>query len=238
MIQPEIHIPNEHIAAFQTRLNAALSNAADVVNEVIHTSIIATPAVFSLRDVQLIHYDDLVRKTEPERQFRASIVASHITAQTGVVIGKAMLIFSSDRAAKLALLMLSDETSGTDMDALRNSVYLELGNILLNSILETVADQRPTDHYSTPSYSEIISDELFSARLMMADEIMAAAVVDCLIETHTIHGQLMIALKQDIWRSFLASNALALHKQAENGLLAGDGRLLTNSANHSSVNNK
>jgi chemotaxis protein CheY-P-specific phosphatase CheC len=193
------------VLAFQTRLNLALQDAAEIVNDVIQTSVIATPAAFLLRDVQLIPYEELVRRTEPERQFRASIVTSHISARTGVVIGKAMLIFSSDRAAKLALLMLSDETSGTDMDALRNSVYLELGNILLNSILETLATHRPGDRYSTPTYSEIISDELFSPRLMMSDEIMAAAAVDCIVETHTIHGQMMMSLKQDIWHSALAA---------------------------------
>jgi hypothetical protein len=205
--------PPNRIAAFHTLLNNALEEAATVVNDVVQTPLLATPAAFTVGGisfVQQLNSDESAQMVGLGQQYRVALVSARIgnTQHTlpqhhGGYVGSVMIAFSSDRAAKLALLMLSDEYSGTDMDALRNSVFLETSNILINGVLQMLAQYRPNDVYSVPTYTEVISDELFSSYLALSNETLMIAQLDCTIENHTIHGQILLLLTNAAWQTLL-----------------------------------
>lgn len=131
-----------------------MKNAASVIHDVAGSAILLT-----MGGVRIFTRQEIPYYIEPEQQYRASVVEMNLVEP---VKGKVMLVFSADRAAKLALLLLDDRTNVTDMDAIRNSVFLEIGNIVLNSIVESLNTSFGGIQCRVPTYFESVSDELLS----------------------------------------------------------------------------
>jgi chemotaxis protein CheY-P-specific phosphatase CheC len=185
-------------------INTGITNAAATINEVAGVSLLMSDIACHVSGLRIDTPEEIARMLEAERQYRAStVVVSLHQPESQVYLGRVGIVFSSDRAAKLALLMLNDESSGTDMDALRNSVYLEIGNLVVNGVLEALAPHHDTALYSMPTYNEVISDELFVSSAFSDSDIIVHGAVEFSIENHLIQGRLALVLSAALCEQLL-----------------------------------
>jgi chemotaxis protein CheY-P-specific phosphatase CheC len=178
----------DHISHLELAISRALEHAALLINTVANTVI-----AFETHHFAVFPCREIMQHIESSRQYRASMVTLHGTDMP--LPGMMMVVFSSERAAKLALMLLSDDSSGTDMDAMRNGVFLEAGNIILNALVEHIegsVNAAKTVPLPLPVYSEVISDELMAFCTALDDYTMVSAELTCKVEEISIQGRLML----------------------------------------------
>jgi len=182
-----------HISHLEIAISKALERAASLINTVAHTVI-----VFETHNFAVFPCGEIMQYADSSRQYRASMVTLHGTDMP--LPGMMMVVFSSERAAKLALMLLSDDSSGTDMDAMRNGVFLEVGNIILNALVEYVEgniNSTKAVPLPLPVYSEVISDELMAFCAALEAYTMVSAELTCTVEEISIQGRLMLIFSSE-----------------------------------------
>ncbi len=189
---------HKYIEALKQLLQTGMERAASIINDGTQSTIALT-----IGSVRVFSQHEMANYLEPERQYRASVVEVDFSE---AISGKAFLVFSVDRAAKFALLLLNDDEGATDMDAIRNSVFLEIGNILLNGIMEVLAEHGGELRYSVPTYFETISDELITLRTLTANDVIVLSEVCCSIANqYTVCGSIIMLLKPQALMTVLSS---------------------------------
>jgi chemotaxis protein CheY-P-specific phosphatase CheC len=209
LVTPAAPLQHAALVRLEALLNQGIISAAEIINDVVRTPLLLAPPVFAIRDFEFHTGEEAMNIIEPNRQYRISLVSANFGTAEQPAAGSACVYFSSDRAAKLALLLLTDDTGGTDMDSLRNSVFLEIGSILLSGILECLHERGVASVFSMMTYTETISDDIFAVNRVTEQTQFAAMQLDCMIESHTIQGRALVAMPNDAWQRLSAVLAAA-----------------------------
>ncbi len=101
--------------------------------------------------VEIISGDEFLKRMQPDRARVSSINMSFHGSVTGV----AELIFPTKSVQAMLDLIIDESAITDDLDQLRSSTLSEIGNIILNSLIGTVANEfKVRLSYSIPVYSE------------------------------------------------------------------------------------
>jgi len=110
----------------------------------------------------------------------------------GLFSGLSVLYFAPDEAGKLVSLLLGEEPSAVEMDMLRAGTLQEVGNIVLNGVMGSVANMLkghfsylPPDHFETP-FGELLQSESDKQAAILI------ARTSFTLEAHVIEGQVVI----------------------------------------------
>lgn len=83
---------------------------------------------------------------------------------TGAYDGRAMLAFTSESASLLVALLTGEEGDAVALDSLRAGTLTEVGNILLNSVMGSIANVLVGElHYRVPTYAEERADTVLGS---------------------------------------------------------------------------
>ncbi len=131
----------------QEMINIGVGRAAAALNELVQHPVTLVPPRVELLDV-----DDLPGVFGP---LGNAAVSSVQMAFHGALEGGAFLIFPQPSASRLVAGLTGEDALGEDLDSLRSGTLTEIGNVLINSILGTLANllDRPL-RYSSPMYEE------------------------------------------------------------------------------------
>lgn len=165
-------------------INIGIGNAAGVLNQMVNSHVTLTvPETMLLSPAELL--------CQPSTCNWGRGVAIHIEFG-GAFQGVASLVFSLPSASNLVSLLVGEEDFGLDMDSLRVGTLQEVGNIVLNGVMGTIANML-AEHidYMPPDYFE---DEI--ARVLptagQSDGIIVFIRVNFLIEAHLVEGEVFI----------------------------------------------
>lgn len=116
---------------------------------------------------------------------------------TGAYDGEAMLLFPADKSLELVRLMLRDTVPLTQLTEFEEEALNEIGNIILNAGLGSLADMFGEEITSMlPVFKHGSCANVLSASGELIDSIVLFLRVDFKLETHELDGYLV--LMQDI----------------------------------------
>lgn len=175
--------PPHFLDALTEIINIGVGRAAGVLNQMISSKII-----LKVPHLEIIRAEDVGVRVGELSKAPLSTVKIEIA---GDIAGTASLLFIPDSASKLVSLLTGEAMSSPDLDSLKTETLNEVGNILLNSVLGSIANMFEMRlHYSIPHYREGAIGEIFSSADNHGDVIMAHTTF--LVKEHLIEGKILL----------------------------------------------
>ncbi|GLR64717.1 chemotaxis protein CheX [Marinospirillum insulare] len=113
-------------------MNIGVGRAASSLSKLVHDEV--------LLSVPKVDFVDIATAETHFSELLPSALAGVTQAFEGFVSGKAALIFPEERSLELVRLIVGDELSAIEISELEQDTLAELGNIILNSCLATLAN--------------------------------------------------------------------------------------------------
>ena len=111
----------------------------------------------------------------------------------GVVAGFASLLFPPPDAVTIADLMAGNASNATDLDAMRIGALQEMGNIVLNAVMGTMADLLDEHlEYTIPTFVEDSLSRMLHLETGNPDAHFILARVTFLLEEHRVEGNVIL----------------------------------------------
>ena len=182
-----MHITPEHLDALQELLNIGVGRAAGSLNQMLEK-----PIRLHIPFIQLGKREELA----PEIQrIQESTLSSVQLPFKGNFSGSACLLFPTKSAAALVTALIGAEEDPETMDSLREATLTEIGNIVLNGVMGSLANILQNQiTYSVPFYQETSLQELLQPEVSDSCEMALWAQTQFTIEEYAITGDIMLML--------------------------------------------
>ena len=113
----------------------------------------------------------------------------------GAFTTEAILMFPEDKSLDIVRLMVGESVPFTELTAMEQEAMSEIGNIILNSCVGTLANLFEHElRGSLPVYHIGSSEEIFSTTGGQAGAVVLMLQIDFILETHQIHGDVAYIL--------------------------------------------
>jgi len=167
--------------------NLGTGQAAGVLSDLVGAEVL-----LSVPELALLSQEQFIALAEEQIPGPASMVRQEFS---GPFCGNALLIFPARQSAALIRLLLAHTNPLDSITELERDAFLEVGNIILNACLSSIADilgQEITN--SLPVYQECAPASLVTVCLHdpQADVIMLKILFS--VRQHDIHGHLVFVL--------------------------------------------
>lgn len=185
-----------HLADLAEVVNIGLGRAAAALN-----NLTGSHVELSAPHVELVAVPDLPKVLGRLAQDAVSSVQMGFR---GGLEGCAFLVFPQASAAKLVTVVSGDEAAGSDMGVLRSATLTEIGNVLINSVMGTMANLvgRPL-RYSLPVYAEEPVMALLSAQRPVEKPLIVVAKTRFQIKTLQVEGNLLLLFEMTSFTSLV-----------------------------------
>lgn len=186
----------------QELINIGVGRAAGMLNRMVETHI-----QLQVPELRVMSTEDLARLYAD----RGEVVFSAVQlAFSGEFSGVTALLFPPESASRLVSILLGREALPTDDQELRTATLQEVGNIVLNAVLGSMANiLREKIVYSPPDFVE----ESFAGILGRKDrggDMVLMARTNFSIRDHLIQGEVLILFSLDSFGALIeAIDALA-----------------------------
>ena len=139
--------------ALKELFNVGVGRAAGILNHMVTSHV-----QLQVPDITILNLDDLADKLVDVMAEKVAVVRLRFE---GSFSGTAELIFPTESANNL-VAVISDEEPGTpDLDSAKTAALMEVGNIVLNSVMGTFSNMLKQHlEFHLPTYSELTSDLL------------------------------------------------------------------------------
>lgn len=176
-------------------INIGVGNAAGVLNQMVQAHV-----TLQVPEIRLIRHADLAE--QPSSCGWGRGVAIRI-AFGGSFEGVTALIFSQESAATLVNLLVGESPLDMDMHSLRIGTLQEVGNIVLNGVMGSIAnmlgehlDYMPPD-YQEDEISHVLPEDLDGGGIIIFIR------ANFLIEEHLIEGDVLIFFNTSTLRELI-----------------------------------
>ncbi len=182
-----MHLSPEQLDALQELLNIGVGRAAGSLNQMIEK-----PIRLHIPFIQVGTREEL---TPHIQQIQQAPLSSVQLPFQGTFSGSACLLFPTTSAATLITALIGDEEDSDTMDSLREATLTEIGNIVLNGVMGSLANilhNRIT--YSVPFYQETSLQELLQPLSSDSCDILLWAQTQFTIEDYAITGDIILMM--------------------------------------------
>jgi len=180
-----MYISPEQLDALQELLNIGVGRAAGSLNQMLEK-----PIRLHIPFLQLGKMEELSKEVQKMKDTTLSSVQLPFK---GTFSGASCLLFPTE-SAKALVIALTGETEDLDtMDSLRESTLTEIGNIVLNGVMGSLANL--LNHqiiYSVPFYQETSIQGLLQPTPSDSSEIILWAQTQFTIEEYDLTGDIML----------------------------------------------
>ena len=183
----------------QELINIGVGRAAGMLNQMVNTHIqLQVPVLRVLTQSQLGE----LYAGRPNSVFSAVQLGF-----TGEFAGVSALIFPPESASKLVAVVLGKDEAMSDDEAMRRGTLQEIGNIVLNGVMGSIANiLREPLRYSPPDF---IEDDI-SSIVGQGTGMILVARTQFSMKDHLIEGEVLIIFSLSSFDSLLAAiDALA-----------------------------
>ena len=182
-----MHLSLEQLDALQELLNIGVGRAAGSLNQMIEK-----PIRLHIPFVQLGTIEELAQNIE---QLQQSPLSSVQLPFQGDFSGSACLLFPTTSAATLISALIGDEEDFDTLDSLREATLTEVGNIVLNGVMGSLANILQNKiTYSIPFYQETSLQELLQPVPSDSCKMVLWAQTQFTIEDYAITGDIILIL--------------------------------------------
>jgi len=184
-----------HLDILRECINIGVGRAAGSLNQMTHTHV-----NLSAPDVQVQSIDEFMDGTL--FNINGKVIAIRL-AFRGLFSGLSALIFPPTSALELVTVLLGQPPESEEMDILRLGTLQEMGNIVLNGVMGSMANMLG-DHidYLPPEYYEMPLGDLLSSQSGGA---VLVAHTRFSLEGRVIEGDIVIIFEQDSFGALLES---------------------------------
>lgn len=178
-------------------INIGLGQAAGMLNQLTRSHVdLSVPKVQLLKVGQILN--------QKEYNVDAVITAVRLGFD-GLFSGLSVLMFSPLDADKLVALLIGEEPRGRDMDMLRTGALQEVGNIVLNGVMGSIANvMKGGINYLPPDQFEARFRDLLLHNTNKDDSVLFAQA-SFMLEKHVIDGHVAIVFEMESLESLLAA---------------------------------
>lgn len=187
------------IDAFTELVNIGVGKAASSLNDIVDSHI-----VLSVPHIDILPLKDLNTVITTVQEQPLTSVSQDFK---GDYTGSAALIFPRESAVKLVSVLTGTEIESAGLDAVRSGTLLEIGNIVINSILGTISNELKSSlSFALPDYSEDDIITLISRyREPSEDGLIIFAKADMNIREHEIRGFIVFIFKINDLKDLISS---------------------------------
>ncbi|MFA5237489.1 MAG: chemotaxis protein CheC [Methanoregula sp.] len=192
-----MEIGEDALDAIKELINIGVGRAAGMLNEM-------TGCTIRLRvpSVRIVTVDELASIEEIRTNDLSSTVS---LAFQGQLKGMSALVFPPESAAALVMLLSGESSESPELDALRIETLKEVGNIVINSVMGSIANI--LDHhlsYTLPRYQEIqVLTLARSAHPPGPGDLVILANTYFALEDREIEGSILLILEVGSLESLL-----------------------------------
>jgi chemotaxis protein CheC len=185
------------VDAIQEAINIGVGRAASALNDLVDR-----PVMLVAPSVELLSFEELPRAFD---SIGTSAVSSVQMGFHGSLEGCAFLIFPQQSAARLVAGLTGDEHTDEDLDSLRSGTLTEVGNVLVNSVLGTLANllDRPL-RYSSPVYEEGSALSLVTTQAHSSEPLLLLVRTGFRIRGMEIEGSLLLLFELSTFDALIA----------------------------------
>lgn len=185
------------IDGIQEAINIGVGRAASALNDLVDR-----PVALVAPSVELLGFEELARVLDP---LGPAAVSSVQMGFHGSLEGCAFLIFPQASASRLVAGLTGDDGDGEDIDSLRSGTLTEVGNVLVNSVLGTLANllDRPL-RYSSPVYEEGSALALVTTQVHAREPLLLLVRTGFSIRGMEIEGSLLLLFELSSFDALLA----------------------------------
>ena len=173
--------------ALQEIINIGVGRGASVLNTMLNSHIVLK-----------VPFVDIVSSAKLKNELEGmggKKFASINMAFKGEFSGNTQLVFPTQSASKLVDVLVGDESglSDMDMDAIRAGTLCEIGNVVLNGIMGTIANIFEISFsYTVPDFFEESIDNLISLNEKNEDRAILLARTSFIVQSLNIDGDIII----------------------------------------------
>lgn len=180
-----MHISPDQLDALQELLNIGVGRAAGSLNQMLDK-----PIRLHIPFIQLGKLDEL---SQDIHKIKEDLLSSVQLPFKGIFSGSACLIFPTECAIALVRALIGESEDPVTMDSLREATLTEIGNIVLNGVMGSLANiLQHQITYSVPFYQETSLQELLQPALSDSSEIVLWAQTHFTIEEYDLTGDIML----------------------------------------------
>jgi chemotaxis protein CheC len=197
-----MNLTADQIDAIQELVNIGVGRAAGVLNQMLDAPIRLQ-----------IPYIKIGSPLELQQELEASLGAERVAAVrqdfSGSFSGIAELVFPTESASILAAMLTGEEPGTPDLDAVRIGTLSEIGNILINSVIGSIANvlEQRLD-YALPTYMEDTVENLLTSKDSVGKTTILLAQTQFSVEQLQIRGDIILIFELGSFDVLL--NAIAL----------------------------
>jgi chemotaxis protein CheC len=190
-----VHLSELQHDVLRELINIGIGNAAGVLNQMVNSHVtLQVPQVMVLSPAELLRQPSTCR-------WGKGVIINMVFG--GSFEGVTALVFSPQSAFNLVSLLVGQEDFGLDMDSLRIGTLQEVGNIVLNGVMGSIANML-SEHidYMPPDYFE---DEIINVLFKGGDEdsVIIFIRANFLIQEHLVEGEVFIFFNSSTLRELL-----------------------------------
>ncbi len=193
-----MNLTSEQSDALREVTNIGIGLAAGVLNEMLDSHVsLEVPFVRILSPVEL--QDELSENC----QDKVFVVQLDFN---GRFTGSADLIFPTESAANLVTILTGNELSTLDLDSIRIGTLTEVGNIVLNGVMGSIANVlKHHIDYSVPSYMENTVENLVKFISPDSKQNMILVKTRFAIQQFQIEGDILLIFEEGSFEMLLES---------------------------------
>ena len=180
-------LTGRHLDILTELINIGVGRAAGVLNDMLHS-----PVELRVPMLQALSPADLRTHYSPESE---SKLASVQLGFKGAFSGRSLLVFPEDSISRLVALVREGEAGSLDIDEARLGTLSEVGNIILNGVMGSIANLlHEAVHYSLPEYSEDSAARIFQAEGVDNYAVVVYARAHFKLTEHDIEFEILILM--------------------------------------------
>lgn len=183
-------IEEHHLDAISEFINIGVGKAAQILNDMLETHVLIT-----LPEVNIFPYDKILHIFEATQNQDMSMVQLGFSQD---LTGESALLFNQNSASTLVAALTGEETDSPDLDSLKAETLNEVGNIIMNGVMGSIANiTKKNLSFSIPQYKEMTMIELLNS-LNLGASSQVLAIQSCFtIENFSTEGSILIFFDSD-----------------------------------------
>ena len=183
-------------------LSAWMSSSADRATTTLN-SVVNHRFQISISDVKLVETNLL---QDHISYAESGLLTSVQLAFGGAFEGCAVLLVSQETAGIL-IASLTDETQDSmDMDELKSGTLMEIGSVVINSMMGTVTDLlKVVLRYAVPAYAECDLDQIGDLCGDHKDRSLLLAEVSFIVDDLEVNGTIMFCFQTSLYKEMMQS---------------------------------
>lgn len=193
---------------FKELVNIGLGRAAGILNELVQSRVyLQTPVIYAFKVKSLEDNLDL---------FGPKPLASVVTNFSGPYSGVSALVFPPEAALNLVSLLTGEEPYLPNLDTLRIGTLSEVGNIVLNGVLGSIANMLGHRlHFSLPLVVEDTFSKFITDRFANPESVLLVAKTHFSIQNREIDGDILLLFEMASFTKLLAAIDQLLEETVE-----------------------